>query len=146
MNIRPLVEKDHTVWLDLWQGYLTFYKVDLPDDVNAHVWQRLLNPQDALMGLVAEDENGQLIGFTHYFFHGTTWYKTPYCYLEDLYVDSKVRSKGAGRALIEAVKQAALKEGAAKLYWHTDKSNETAQALYNKVATLSDFIRYDIPL
>ncbi|WP_135081199.1 GNAT family N-acetyltransferase [Terasakiella sp. SH-1] len=146
MIIRPIEINDYGRWFDLWQAYLSFYDVQLDDDVSEGVWERLMNEDDKdLWGLVAE-QDGQVIGFTHYFFHGTTWHPTSYCYLEDLFVDENARANGAGRALINGVKDAAQDEGAAKLYWHTNKNNERAQALYNKVANLCDFIRYDIPL
>ena len=145
MHTRPVSPVDEIIWRQLWSQYLAFYKVELAEEVTNGVWQRLHDDKDALSGFVCED-NGQVIGFTHYFFHGTTWHLTSYCYLEDLFVDQSIRSKGAGRALITAVKEEATREGAAKLYWHTDKQNETAQALYNKVAKLTDFIRYDIAL
>lgn len=145
MKTRPITSEDKESWQRLWAGYLAFYKVDLTDDVTQGVWRRLLDKSDPLCGFVCEEKN-TVIGFTHYFFHGTTWHQTSYCYLEDLYVDESLRAKGAGRALIMAVKDAALKKGAAKLYWHTDKQNMRAQTLYNKVASQTDFIRYDIAL
>jgi len=145
LQTRPITSEDETRWRELWAAYLAFYKVDLAENVTASVWSRLMSETDPLGAFVCIGENN-VIGFTHYFFHGTTWHPTSYCYLEDLFVDQTIRSKGAGRALINAVKEAAHKEGAAKLYWHTDEQNKTAQALYNKVATLTDFIRYDIAL
>jgi ribosomal protein S18 acetylase RimI-like enzyme len=145
LNVRPLQAADKTRWLDLWNGYLDFYEVGLAPEITENVWERIFDTNNPLLCLVAiQDEI--VIGFTHYFFHGTTWHATSYCYLEDLYVDQNVRSRGAGRALIQAVKEAAQKEGASKLYWHTNKENETAQALYNKVAELTGFIRYDVML
>ena len=145
MNIRMIQEGDFEQWLVLWQGYLDFYNVDLGELQNRAVWMRLMNEADPLQGFVAVEDD-RVIGFAHFFFHGTTWYQTSYCYLEDLYVDQMVRSRGTGRALITALQETALSKGAAKLYWHTDKQNKTAQALYNKVADLTDFIRYDIAL
>jgi GNAT superfamily N-acetyltransferase len=145
MNIREINQNDENGWRTLWAEYLAYYKVDLTEEVTQNVWNRMMDEKDPLRGLVADDD-GKIIGFTHYFFHGTTWHPTSYCYLEDLFVDQNVRSKGTGRALISGVKLAAIEEGAAKLYWHTDKQNETAQALYNKIAKLTDFIRYDVPL
>lgn len=145
MITRNITPEDKKNWQSLWSSYLDFYDVSLSEEVSTNVWNRLLDIHDPLQGLVCETD-GKVIGFTHYFFHGTTWHATSYCYLEDLFVDPSVRSKGAGRALIAAVKKAAQQKGAAKLYWHTDKQNQTAQALYNKVAKLTDFIRYDIAL
>ncbi|NVK18972.1 MAG: GNAT family N-acetyltransferase [Methylocystaceae bacterium] len=145
MITRLLTPEDKNRWLVLWAQYLDFYDVDLPNETTELVWQRILDKEDALQAYGAV-EGDLLVGCVHYFFHGTTWKTSSYCYLEDLFVDQKQRSKGAGRALIQAVKTAAEQKGAAKVYWHTDKQNKTAQALYNKVANLTDFILYDIPL
>lgn len=145
MQTRLIQSTDREVWFTLWQGYLDFYNVSLSVEQCEGVWARLMDGQDDLSAVVAVDE-GRVIGFAHFFFHGTTWFATSYCYLEDLFVDPAIRSRGAGRALIEAIREIAREKGSAKLYWHTDKQNETAQALYNKVAKLTDFIRYDVAL
>jgi hypothetical protein len=32
--------------------------------------------------------------------------------------------------------------GASRVYWHTQESNTTARALYDKIATLTSFVQY----
>jgi GNAT superfamily N-acetyltransferase len=145
MIIRAPKADEFDQWNMQWQAYLDFYDQSLSDDITQDVWQRLINPDSGLDGFVALD-NDQIIGFTHYFFHGTTWYKQPYCYLEDLFVNEAARGLGAGRKLIEAVKTAAQEKGAAKLYWHTHENNKTARALYDSVSDTCDHVRYDVPL
>jgi GNAT superfamily N-acetyltransferase len=44
-------------------------------------------------------------GFALCVMHEGTWVTKPICYLEDLYVDAQQRGRGAGRALIEAIRQ-----------------------------------------
>lgn len=41
LTIRPLHFDERAVWEPLWQGYLTFYKATVADDVTALTWQRL---------------------------------------------------------------------------------------------------------
>jgi GNAT superfamily N-acetyltransferase len=65
-------------------------------------------------------------------------------YLEDLFVSVNARGTGAGRALIEHVHQWAETAGATKVYWLTADSNKTAQQLYDRVATKTGFIHYQI--
>ena len=70
-----------------------------------------------------------------------------YCYLEDLFVSPDARGSGAGRALIATVD--GLGAGAtacAKVYWLTAETNATARALYDRVATHTGFVHYEIPL
>ena len=67
------------------------------------------------------------------------------CYLQDLYTDPSVRGTGAGRALIEGVYAAAEAAGAPTVYWLTQDFNATARRLYDRVATLTPFIKYNRP-
>ena len=50
-----------------------------------------------------------------------------------------------GRALIEAVYAAADRAGAPHVYWLTRHDNATARTLYDRVARLSPFVKYDRP-
>ncbi len=142
-TVRPLQASDHAAWLPLWQGYVTFYESAVSTEQTALTWQRLLDPAFNLNGLVVEN-NGVVIGFTHYLFHPATWSAQDYCYLEDLFVDANVRGGGAGRALIDGVKQAAQAHGAAKVYWLTQTHNEVARKLYDAVANDTGFMHYQI--
>jgi GNAT superfamily N-acetyltransferase len=141
IRVRELRAGDRARWDDLWAGYLAFYEEPLPPDVTEFLWKRLMDPAQQPYGLVALDGD-QVVGFVHYHFHLSTWSIAGNCYLEDLFVDPTVRGKGAGRALIEAVYRAADERGGATVYWHTQEFNARARALYDKVATLTPFVRY----
>jgi len=78
----------------------------------------------------------------HYLFHPVTWAKSDRCYLEDLFVSPDARVKGAGRALIEAVYQAAEEAGTDQVYWLTAESNMTARRLYDRIGHVTPFIKY----
>lgn len=141
-EIRPLAAADHAQWLQLWQGYLTFYETALPDSVTALTWNRLLDPEGPIDGLCAVAPNGQLLGIVHYLFHPVTWAAGPRCYLEDLFTAKEARGQGVGRALIEAVYAAADARGADQVYWLTQDFNATARKLYDQVAKATPFIKY----
>ena len=72
----------------------------------------------------------------------STWARAAYCYLEDLFVDPGSRGLGLGRTLIEAVYRAADDQGAERVYWHTENTNEQAQHLYRQVAELTPFVQF----
>jgi GNAT superfamily N-acetyltransferase len=141
VEVRELQAGDRAGWDVLWAGYLAFYQHDLEPGITEWLWQRLMNPADQPYACVAVDGD-EIVGFVHYHFHLSTWSIAGYCYLEDLYVSSAARGKGAGRALIEAVYRAADERGAARVYWHTQTSNAQARTLYDKVADLSPFVQY----
>ena len=94
LKIREIEITDKDRWLKLWNGYLVFYKASLPESQTDLTWQRLFDPSFNVNGLVAELD-GKVVGFTHFLFRPSTWSINDYCYLEDLFVDSEIRGKGA---------------------------------------------------
>ncbi|MDD9909269.1 MAG: GNAT family N-acetyltransferase [Ahrensia sp.] len=142
VTIRPLRDEDFEAWYPLWQGYLTFYKSAVADDVTRHTFERICDPDGDVFGFAATEADGRLVGFVTYLFHPFTWSKAPRCYLGDLFTDENCRGKGVGRALIEAVYDAAREAGAGQVYWLTQEFNYRGRTLYDKVADKTDFIKY----
>jgi GNAT superfamily N-acetyltransferase len=66
----------------------------------------------------------------------------PYGYLQDLFTHADCRGPGVGRALIEAVQDAAAREGASRVYWLTHETNADAMKLYDKVAERTGCVHY----
>lgn len=142
LRVRALEPGDYQRWLELWNGYLAFYKEDLPKAITELTWQRLLSKGQDHEGLVVLDDQGRITGIAHYLLHRSTWAEGWYCYLEDLFVDPLTRGQGAGRALIEAVMEEARAKGCSRTYLVTQDTNVTAQALYEKVMIRAPFVQY----
>lgn len=141
--VRKLTPRDKLAWLTLFKGYIEFYKSSVADDVIEETWLRLLSGAERFhVGLVAVDDTDTPIGLAHVLFHRSTWSKTWYCYLEDLFVNPEVRAQGIGRQLIEAVYREADSRGATRTYWTTQESNYRARGLYDQMATKSPFVQY----
>ncbi len=142
MTVRPLKPKDRTSWQVMWEGYSAFYGVDASATTD-NTWQRLLQPTaEGPYGLVYEDDNGALLGLTHYLFHAQTRLPVPKCYLNDLFTLPEARGTGVGRHLIEAVYHKAAEKGCDQVYWLTQEFNTAGRRLYDKVATQTAFIKY----
>ena len=104
-------------------------------------WSRFFDAYEPLHALVAEND-GQLLGLTHYLFYRSTTTFEPDCYLRDLFTNAAVRGKGVGRALINGVYEQAKLAGCSRVYWQTHEPNATAMQLYDKVAERSGFLVY----
>jgi GNAT superfamily N-acetyltransferase len=143
VRVRRLEAKDKSAWLHLFKGYIEFYKATVSDEVIETTWQRLMAGQpDFHIALVAVDAEDTPIGLAHVLFHRSTWSPTWYCYLEDLFVDPERRTKGAGKALIEATYREADARKCTRTYWATQDFNYRARSLYDQVATKSPFVQY----
>lgn len=141
MKIRAVTATDYQQWLSLWDGYQTFYKVNMDNVLAQHTFERLLDSHQAMYAWVVEDE-GKLIALVHFVFHLSTWSKGEYCYLQDLFVHPDYRSQGLARKLIEKVYAIATERDCSRVYWLTHKDNETARHLYDQVAQSTGFIQY----
>ena len=141
MKISRVTADDKSEWLPLWQAYLDFYRQDLSTAVTEQTFARFLEKDEPMFLHVARRE-GRLVGFASFILHRSTWAKSYYCYLEDLYVDEAARGRGVARALIGSVAQDALSWQAERLYWVTQEGNAAARALYDKVAKKNDFVTY----
>jgi GNAT superfamily N-acetyltransferase len=145
LSIRPVRRQDYDQWLPLWDGYNAFYgrsgATALAPDITAMTWSRFFDTYEPVHALVA-DNNGQLLGLTHYLFHRSTTSIAPTCYLQDLFTGEAARGKGVGRALINGVYENARLAGSSRVYWQTHQTNNTAMQLYDKVAEHSGFVVY----
>ena len=134
---------DRAEWERLARGYKAFYRTEHPDSRYEETWRQLM-AGETIHGLGARLD-GKLVGFAHYLFHAQTW-SEDVCYLQDLFTAEEARGKGVARALIDRVAEAARARGAVRYYWLTKQDNETARALYDRIAVFKGFLRYDYPL
>lgn len=143
--IRPLRQTDYAAWRPLWDGYNAFYgrtgETALPEDITQSTWDRFFNESEPVHALIAEDD-GRVVGLTHYLFHRSTTRLTDICYLQDLFTEPSLRGHGIGRLLIRAVYDAARAAGSTRVYWQTQVTNQAGRALYDKVAKHVGFIVY----
>ena len=141
IEIRPLRAEDHAAWLPLWRGYQAFYKVDIPPEVSAVTWSRLIDPAEPMGAALAWDK-AAAVGLVHTIRHRSCWTIGDYCYLQDLFVSAEARGGGVGRKLIEYVYETAAREGCARVHWLTHETNIAAMQLYDRIAERSGFVQY----
>lgn len=146
-TVRALQPDDRDAWEVVWQQYLEFYRQVVPAEISDHVFARLVDPDDAVMlGWVAVDGDDTPVGLANVIVHPSTWTDRDVAYLEDLAAREDLRGRGVGRALIEAIVQRGEQDGWRDVFWITDQDNVRARRLYDGVATLTNYVRYERPL
>ncbi len=141
-TVRHLQVEDKSCWQDLYRSYLRFYESEPVEASTELLWDRLTRLEPDIQGLVAEVD-GEVVGIAHLHYQLSTWSDTSHCYLEDLYVAESARGKGVATALIKQVEDLAIQKKCSELFWITKESNSTARKLYEKVASQSEFVRYE---
>jgi GNAT superfamily N-acetyltransferase len=144
--IRDLKDSDGAAWRALFQAYGVFYETDFTEDVLDRVWQVLLEPGSGVNALIAEVD-GTIVGFAHYRSHPDTFTGGRDWFLDDLYVTPDARGAGLATTLIEHLAGVARAAGATgTLRWITAADNARAQRVYDRIATKTTWVTYELAL
>jgi len=133
--IRKATEKDFPAILDLIKELALFEKA--PEKVTNSVAQ-MINEQAYFNTLVAEKEDGEVIGFALFYFVYYTWVGKS-LYLDDLYVKEKYRGYKIGTSLLDEVIAFGKKNNCKRIRWQVLNWNKPAIDFYKKLgANLDD--------
>lgn len=141
--VRPVEEQDYEHWRVLYRGYRDFYKVEHSDAVIETVWTWLHDPQHSTRGLVAVVD-GVPQGLAHYRAFARPIAAAKGIYLDDLFTSPDARGLGLASALVARLAQIAHEEDAQLVRWITADDNDTARSLYDKIATKTHWVTYDV--
>ncbi|MGH7642443.1 MAG: GNAT family N-acetyltransferase [Candidatus Dormibacteria bacterium] len=141
--VRRLAPTDFERWRSLWIAYQRFYREQLDEAVTKSTFDRLCAGSGPLVGLVADDAKGRLLGIVQLVFHPSTWSTAACCYVEDLFVIREARGTGVARELLEAAFAEADLRGAGRIYWETQEYNSAARSLYDQFGHPTSFVVYE---
>jgi len=123
----------------LFDAYRQFY--EKPADLalaRRYLDERFKRKESVIF--VAENEAGEIVGFTQLYPAFCSVLADRTYVLYDLFVTPAARGTGAGRALMEAAEAHGRKSGAARLQLQTAVTNKIGQSLYESC----DWVRDDL--
>jgi GNAT superfamily N-acetyltransferase len=144
--VRDLEVRDRAAWQALYTGYGEFYEAPLSQENADRVWGWLLDPQHESFALVAVDDDDRPIGLAHYREFARPLAGRTGIHLDDLFTAPDARGSGAASALIARLKDLATERGCDVVRWITANDNATAQRLYDRLATRTEWVTYDLKL
>ena len=81
--------------------------------------------------------DGEAVGFALWFYNFSTFVGRSGLYLEDLFVRSQARGRGAGKALLRALAQRCVAEDLGRMEWAVLDWNAPALAFYDALGSRS---------
>jgi GNAT superfamily N-acetyltransferase len=137
--IATVTEADLDELLPLMRGYCEFYEVAPSDEALLAMSRKLIaNPELEGMQLIARDEGGTAVGFATIFWTWQTLSASRLGVMNDLFVAEGARGGGHADALIAECAARCRERGATDLAWQTARTNERAQAVYDRVGATRD--------
>ena len=146
VRVLPAEPRHRAEWDALYAGYAAFYRVTQTPEMRDRVWSWIGDPAHEVCALIAEDAEGRAVGLAHYRPFARPLSASTGGYLDDLFVAPHMRGARVADALIGAVAEEGRRRGWSVIRWITAESNARARAVYDRVAKLTPWRTYDIPL
>ena len=146
ITIAAPLASDKPDWRRLYDGYASFYKMPMNDEIADRVWSWLQDDKHVLEALVARERSGRLVGLAHFRPMPRPLTGTTAGFLDDLFVAPDARGRKIGERLIAAVAAEGRRRGWTMIRWLTADDNYRARARYDQVAKRTGWITYQIDL
>lgn len=135
---------DFAAWRELYRGFTAFHRVPATDGQAAVVWSWLTDPAHELECLLVRDTDGTPVALAHFRPFVRTLYGNVAGFLDDLFVSPRARGAGAVDLLLARLREIAAERGWSTVRWITAEDNHRARAVYDRVATRTAFVTYDM--
>lgn len=142
--IAPPRAQDFADWRRLFEGYATFYKMPMTDQIAGAVWQWLLDPVHTLEALLAREGDGRVLGLAHFRAMPRPLTGSTAGFLDDLFVDPAWRGRRVADRLIAAVAALGRERGWTLIRWITADDNYRARGVYDRLAKRTLWITYQL--
>jgi GNAT superfamily N-acetyltransferase len=146
IRVVAVAAEHRAAWDRLYAGYAAFYRVEQTAAMRDTVWRWLLDPAHEVDGLVAVAPDGRIVGLAHFRPFARPLAPAVGGFLDDLFVEPAARGSGAASALIKAVARVGRERGWSVLRWITAEDNYRARAAYDRLATRTKWLTYEISL
>jgi ribosomal protein S18 acetylase RimI-like enzyme len=148
-NVRPVKTDEFEPWSQLFRGYCDFYSQPTSDEHQRQIWNWIHDEKsvEALVAVEVNDDEVE-VDVPRGLAHLREWIRplrgSVGGYLDDLFVDPSHRGSGAVDALFDAINDIAVAREWSVVRWTTAEDNVRAQAAYNKVASRTSWVTYDM--
>lgn len=137
-QIRKATPSDMRAIIKLCAEYAEFERAEFsPEKKEGKLREYLFSDNPPIFCLVAETEEGEIIGYTNFMPEFSTWDADYYVYMDCLYLRPEARNFGIGEQFIRAIAKFAKKLKIKQLQWHTPTFNKRAIKFYYRIGAAS---------
>lgn len=129
-------------WNVLYEAYADYYKVEQNQEMRDRTWGWIM--EGRINCLMALNEAGKPVGFAHIREFLRPLSSTVAGYLDDLFVDPNQRGSGVVDVLFEAAKTLGREQNWSVIRWITRDDNYRARSVYDRIATRTNWVTYDL--
>ena len=136
------VARFHAEWDALYTAYAAYYKVDQNQEMRDRTWSWIM--EGKIFCFMAVNGDGRPVGIAHVREFLRPLASSVAGYLDDLFVDPAARGSGAVDALFDAARELGRERQWSVIRWITRDDNYRARSVYDKLATRTNWVTYDL--
>ncbi|WP_299614206.1 GNAT family N-acetyltransferase [uncultured Tateyamaria sp.] len=144
VKIRRAADQDRAAWNVLFQAHCAFGGEEQTSEMRDRVWGWIHDQDAQTLCFVAENDQGEVIGFVHFRPYERPMPATKGAFIDDMFVAPSARGQGVVDAMIEAVGVYASDHGWDVVRWMTSETNYRARSVYDRHATKSNWVTYQL--
>lgn len=134
--IRECREDDLPKLIELCSKHAEYERTSFnPEGKLTALKNALLGSNPKLYCLIVEN-NKTPVGYASYTFDFSTWEGATFLHMDCLFIESEYRGFGIGEALINRLKEIAIKTGCVNVQWQTPDFNVRAIKFYRRIGGL----------
>ena len=146
VTVRPVAKRDRQDWDTLFKAYCKFGGDQQTAGMRDRVWDWIHDETAQTTCFIAAHDAGDVIGFVHFREYERPMPATKGAYIDDMFVSPSARGKGVVDQLIGSVGEYAKKQGLDVVRWMTSDTNYRARSVYDRHATKSNWITYQLDM
>ncbi len=132
-TIRPAQQADASLILNFIIELARYEKAEDEVEASEQDIKNTLFGDNATSHCLICESSGHPVGFAVYFYNYSTWQGQNGLYLEDLFVSTDERGKGAGTALLKFLAQHAVENNCGRFEWSVLDWNKPAIDFYESI-------------
>ena len=145
VTVRKIQASDHDAWSALYVAYADYYQSPQTAAMRDTVWAWLGDATHGVEGFLAFDDAGAAVGLAHFRPYARPLSASVGGFLDDLFVSPAARGQETSKRLIAAIVEVARERKWTVVRWITAEDNYRARSSYDKIATRTKWLTYDIP-
>ena len=137
-------DADRADWERLYRGYAEYYGMPMDATILDTVWGWIQSSDAPLQGLLARTDAGEAIGLMHFRAMPSPLRGANIGFLDDLFLAPDHRGSGAVDEMLDELREEARRQGWPFVRWITREHNYRARGVYDRHATRTDWLTYQL--
>lgn len=138
ISLRKATGSDSAVIASYLKKLAEFEKLSEYCNVTESKIRDLMNEENGLNALIAENSGVPIGVMVYYFYKIATFSGKRILYVEDVFIDSEYRRCGVGRLLFDKIKEIGKEQSCSRLEWKCLNWNTLAQNFYEDIGGKCD--------